>query len=139
MAHVEVSFRELTKSFRNLRKHAPDATEGTCCLLDALYAAECGIAALILRQNSYSTTKELVPKTHDIREMLKKCAVAPAHNLPSRLSVTPLKNARKNHVLFANLHSALRYGATLYGREWKECAREVTKLNTWIDNNLKRR
>lgn len=145
MANVEVNYPELMKSFHRLRKHSQDLytpvqrETSSCCLLDALYAAECGIAAIILRENNYASTKEIMQKTHDIRIMLTKCVSAPAHRLPSQLPVKPLKNVRGKHILFSSLHSALRYGATLHERERQQCAREIEKLITWIDGNLRGR
>lgn len=140
MAPVEANFRELRNSFHSLCKHAPNITENKYNLLNALYAVECGIAAIILRQKNYNSTKNIEKKNHDIREMLDLCTGAPKHNLPSRIAVLPLPDgSRKNHVPFSKLHTVLRYGVKLQDTEWKHCAIEVEKLITWIEYNLKRR
>ena len=140
MARVDVDFKELKKSFSALRKHAPSIDGNPCCFLDTLYAVECGLAIILLRDSMCSTTKELPSITpHDIRTMLGHCKGAPSFNLPSQLPVKKIPHMRSSVIYLRDLHSALRYGATLHSHDLEKCAIKIENIIKWIESNIKGR
>lgn len=139
MARIDVNLSELKAAFNNFRKHAPDAKKDKCCCLDALYAAECGISAVLLRERKETSTRFIKTASHDINALLKLCHMPPGFYLPSRITLAENRSVACHSISHTDLHSALRYGAKMPDAQWKKCAEILAKLFTWIDENLKGR
>lgn len=141
MSRVDVNQHELRSAFNLFRKHAPDAMDSKCCCLDALYAVECGISIILLREKKEKTTKYLQGLTanHDINALLKLCNAPPPHRLPSRINLSQDRSVSCYSVSHADLHSALRYGAKMSEEEWKKCAKILIEISRWIVFNLEER
>jgi hypothetical protein len=141
MARVDVSPSELRAAFYSFRRHAPDASNNKCCCLDILYAVECGISVVLLRErqeNSTNFLKDLVPN-HNINALLELCKNPPFFRLPSRINLSKNRSIPHYSVSHADLHSVLRYGAKIPDAEWKKCAAILINISKWIIINIEGR
>ncbi len=142
MTRIDVSCQEAKNAFYGFIKHAPDPRADRYCCLDAIYAAECGLAAIIMKERKKSNTTDLSPgkslKPHCLHSLLELCGRRYSHHLPQRILI--IKNATSGRTstsfqLF-DFHSALRYGATIDRANLKDYAECINKLCQWIKTVL---
>lgn len=135
MSKVDVTVRELESAFNGFSIHSDNAARTRYDCLDALYAIECGIACLILKERRQRDTSDFNKNiNHDLNKYIDMLTTQnrPLYKLPSTLTLAPSRTLGPKEVSLGNLHSALRYGAKIQDSEWKKCAEVLEQLRKWI-------
>jgi len=120
--------RELDRAFYANMK-AVDICSGDPASLLLFYGLECGLKAVIMKEQGANITSELSLVTeirHDLRECLKALR-APA---TLKLSSTRTKQQKAQTVTNPLLHQAFRYGVAL--EDNKEIIEELKKVHEWL-------
>ena len=139
MSKMHVKFNELKSAFRGFKSHAPNANTDRYHCLDALYAVECGLKALILMEKSMSSTEELYDGllTHNLHKLAEACDPPIIHELGASISLK-CRCCPTVSISFEKFHQALRYGVKISDAEWKEHAIAIDSLYKKIKFRLNR-
>jgi len=106
-----------------------DPTDSHLLLL--LYAAECGLKRLLLKQRSLHSTERLDEDdlTHDLDELLRKLGS------PERFGICPAEPGPVS-VHPERLHEVLRYGGRLQRERRAEIVSRAFSVLAWIEEAL---
>lgn len=129
---LHVSPAELEKAFRRHVSSGQGDAANDSKLLLLVYAVECGLKRLLLRQRGLKSTHRLDDDdlTHDLNSLLRKLGGRPS--FPS-IPIGKL-DGRASQVSVDQLHEALRYGVSLADRS--RVADIVSNLILWIREEL---
>lgn len=129
---LHVSPAELEKAFRRHASSGHGVATNDSRLLLLVYAVECGLKRLLLKQRGLKSTDRLDDDdlTHDLNHLLRKIGGRP--HFPS-IPIDKL-DGRPGQVSVEQLHEALRYGVGLTDRE--RIAAIIRELILWIHEEI---
>lgn len=139
MSSLYANSAELRSAFFGFKQHAPDAKHSRFACLDAFYAVECGLKALILIQHKSNISKELRDKliTHNLYELAKMCNPNITLNLYGSVKLKS-RGDTPEKVPLDKLHQVLRYGIKIEDSEWKKHAMVLDDLYETLKKRLNR-
>lgn len=130
MAQIPFSLRELVRAWRSLHTASGQLPEGNAHRLLLIYAVECGLKAVWLKQQGRTLfgTADIARTGHDLNELLKSLHLPPrlhpVFNLPDVKDERRNAIPRKNNRIDA-LHQAWRYGGELCASPVDDAAMQV--------------
>ena len=136
-AMLRVTRRELTRAYRQSRRYCVDLSIDPHKLL-ALYCIECGLKALILREQRVESTDALPAEVEIGHDLLLGLTVlrAPASLFGlNRLRISTRHDKEPQQTVAPkNLHQALRYGIPMSLQT--EVSRELSTLMAWLEEQF---
>ena len=137
--------RELKNAWRNLSRAAESCSSlsgNNSKRLLLFYAIECGLKAVWLKRNGKSVfgSNEVQGVGHDICKLAKEFHVSHDSRSLYCIKLPPVKeNERSTPRDFGikDLHQVWRYGGVCESPSDDECEKQLLKLKTWIEQELK--
>lgn len=139
MSALHPHVRELRSAFLGFKSHAPNASTNSYNCLDACYAVECGLKALVLSEKWLTSTEMLQDdlKTHCLHKLANMCKPPVSHTLHGSVSLKS-RSCPPQTIPLNKFHQALRYGIKLSDTEWKKHAGTLDALYETVKCRLKR-
>lgn len=139
MSTLQAHYRELLSAFWGFKAHAPNADTSRYNCLDAFYAVECGLKALVLCERQFASTTILQEdlKTHSLHKLANMCNPPISHTLYGKVSLKD-RSCPPQSIPLEKLHEALRYGIKLSDTEWKKHAETLDALYETVKRRLSR-
>lgn len=136
--------RELRRAWReNLDVSRLESPIENPKLLLLFYAAECGLKALVLKNDNHSLSEEspiISEAGHDLRGLMRYLRIDGQFRLPRHLSLPPIrrtgKNKKERGASLKDLNQVWRYGGKLNPKIKNEIQEELKRLNDWLKERL---
>ncbi len=135
--------RELTRAWRDAQSASQAECRGNPHRLLLFYAAECGLKAVYLKQNSLEFIDGEVGRqlSHDLNRVMGLLRISNAYFLPSGLKLPPIKQKdrveKQRNCEVGELNQVWRYGGVLMGDADKLVEQQLEKINGWIAEEIR--
>lgn len=140
MAVVHVSNRDLKRGYRyHLQAYqaCPMPTNAHRLLL--FYAIECGLKAILLKDNNCKATDEfprIVELGHDLNKLLSELGIGTANPLRLPNSIKIKSKPPRQPIDISGLHQVWRYGGEASDPLDDHLEQQLLKIIDWIQENI---